>query len=466
MRKKTFLFVVAILLTATVCAENYTPAQIDEIALLVFGDGTPRQVKGLSANEKAASIKVDTLYFNNRPDAILCQNGIEWVIIANESTVPAVVCQGKGEISVGSLQASPLWWLLSDSMEGLENFRHSNSKLEYSRGELKSVTSPSIYPPLLDKDGENKWNQSRNNGNNTNHNNIYNKYCPPSSGSNASDGRFVAGCTAVAMGQVMWYHKYPAQAEIPRNMTNSGITSGGTETHYYAWDIMPPAIYDYTSNAKVNEIACLLRDCGFAGHMQYMNAGSAMSLTYAKSALENTFHYSTRMKQYSSGASIFNYIIRSEIALDRPVIIQATHKSNGGTHTYVIDGYDEALNAYHINMGWGGYCSAWYGVAADTAYGNYTIARRMLYEIMPDDSEYEYTPGEHHYLSFRYSNNTIEVSTSGFAEIQYWRIVYISTGTTVKTGSSVPVNVSSLSSGLYALMVQTTHGTETFLFRK
>ena len=65
-----------------------------------------------------------------------------------------------------------------------------------------------------------------------------------------------------------------------------------------------------------------------------------------------------------------------------------------------------------------------------------------------------------------YSNNTIEVSTSGFAEIQYWRIVFISTGTTVKTGSTVPVNVSSLSSCLYAIMVQTTHGTESFLFRK
>lgn len=468
MRKRSLLFVVAILVTATVCAEHYTPAQIDEIALTVFGDGTPRQAKRVSANEKASNIKVDTLYFNNRPDAILCQNGIEWVIIANESTVPAIVCQGMGEISIDELQESPLWGLLSDSMEGLEKFRHSDMDLEFEGGTLKSVTSSTLMTPLLDEGGNNLWRQSRNNSgtNYTNHNNIYNKYCPPSTGSKASDGKFIVGCTAVAMGQIMWFHKYPSQADIPRNMTNSGITSGGTETHYYAWNIMPPAIYDYTSEAAANEVACLLRDCGFAGHMQYMNAGSAMSLTYAKSALVNTFHYSARMKHYSAGASIFNYIIRSEIALRRPVIIQATHESNATSHSFVIDGYDEVSNAYHINMGGGNSLNTWYGLAASNAYGDYTIARRMLYEIMPDDPAFDYTPESHRYLTFKYADNTIEVSTSGFAEIRYWNIVYIPTGTTVKSGVSVPVNVASLSSGMYVLTVQTTHGTETFVFNK
>lgn len=468
MRKRFFLFTAAILVATIIYAENYTPAQINEIALTIFGDRIPRQAKGLSVNEKASGIKVDTLYFNNRPDAILCQNGIEWVIIANEKTVPAVVCQGKGEISVDNLQASPLWWLLSDSMAGLEKFRSSNKEFVYRGGQLRSVTSSGLMTPLLDTRGEeNKWMQNCNNtaDGHSNYDKVYNKYCPPS-GNHGSHGRYYVGCTAVAMGQVMWFHKYPSHADIPRNMTNSGITSGGTETHYYAWDIMPPTICDYTSDANVNEIACLLRDCGFAGHMQYMTTGSAMSLTYAKSALENTFHYSTSMKQYSSGASIFNYIIRSEVALGRPVIIQATHESNGFTHTYVIDGYDETINSYHINMGWGNNANTWYALASDSAYGNYTIARRMLYEIMPDDSEYEYTTGEHHYLTFKYSNNTIEVSTSGFAEIQSWRIVFLATGSLVRFGSSVPVDVSSLPSGSYALRVQTTHGVESFVFRK
>ena len=86
---------------------------------------------------------------------------------------------------------------------------------------------------------------------------IYNKYCPRFY--DVSDGRTIAGCTAVAMGQVMWYHRWPAYAAIPAHIYSSGVTYGGFVPRIYNWNLIPPYIRDTTALGRANTIASLLR---------------------------------------------------------------------------------------------------------------------------------------------------------------------------------------------------------------
>lgn len=387
----------------------------------------------------------------------LCQDGANWVIFANEQSVTPIVCYGEGILKMEDLTESTLGFLLTESMIGLDSLRLTGQSTPQKRTATTMSTRSTTKPiPLL---GNNLWAQYwNNNGEVHDGSKIYNKYCPTFY--NCADGRTYVGCTAVAMGQVMWYHQWPQTANIPANINMAGITSGDDITFYYDWNNMPPAIYDTTPLDQVNAIAGLLRDCGYAGHMIYGSAGSLMTLTNAITALRNTFKYEARMKQYSSGAKIFNNIIKEEIAANRPVIVQATHKSKGTAHSFVIDGYDSSDETYHINLG--GIGTAWYSVDGADCYANYTVARRMLYEIIPN---YDYIGTQS--IAEEGTTESLAKQSSLSAKIEYDMIsivvesnenvgwsIYDIYGNKVSAGNHLQVNTSTFPAGKYTIVVE------------
>ena len=419
----------------------------------------------------ANSVTIDTLYLGSTPKMFLCQDGNNWVVLANEQSVSPIVCLGEGSLSVADLQKSPLWLLLNESMLGLDSLRRSD---DYEPAEnaitLQSTARAAArMMPLL---GNNIWGQSYNNdGTAAKADYAYNKYCPDFF--DVDQGRTAVGCTAVAMAQVMWYNKWPNSASIPSNINKAGITSGTDVTRTYNWSNMPTSVYNTTSLSQVNAIASLLRDCGYAGHMIYAKAGSSMTLTNAISALRNTFQYSAHMKQYSSGATKFNNIIKSEIAAGRPVIIQATHASNGGAHSFVIDGYNSSTETFHLNMGWWGKENAWYAISGYNCYDYYTVARRMLYEIIPNKSkqivmDYEDEIEENtlqenvNPINIQVEANAISIQSDSNVQ---WTI-YNTYGQSVASGLSNYINTTTLPTGTYSIIVYNDNTTNQTKFVK
>ncbi len=447
---------VAVYFAGAVYAQDYNKDEVQQMASAFLGNG----VSTFSNN--AATLTIDSLFLGDNPKMFLCQNGTNWVVLANEQLVKPVVCHGEGTITLDELYESPLWFLLTESMIGLDSIRilgdDANPEGFATDNGIATLASSTAMTPLLEKNGiVNKWNQLSNNSGTTDINKSYNKLCP--SFYNVSNGKTAVGCTAVAMGQILWYWKFPSSARIPVSIDIAGITSYDFETHYYDWNNTPGSIYNSTPQKQIDNVAGLLRDCGYSGNMIYGAQGSSMTLTNALSALRNDFNYSAHMKQYSSGAKKFNNIIKSEMAAGRPVMIQATHATNVkkfGTHTFIIDGYDSNAEEYHLNLGWGGgSVNTWYSVSGTDSYYNYRVARRMLYEIIPNNTKqavapqnYDIEETENDIITFGGNHITIDASN-----VEQWAI-YDNYGNLMLEGNEPSINITDLSNGLYIIRVQ------------
>lgn len=169
-----------------------------------------------------------------------------------------------------------------------------------------------------------------------------------------------AGCVAVAMGQIMRYHRWPETGrgwhkyvpsenpEIGQQVANFGATT-------YHWDLMPDKLSRQHSAAEKSAVAQLLRHAGVAVDMSYTKNGSGSYTCDVLYAMPHYFRYSDSISMCTyanfSVDGWFN-IIKAEIDAGRPVIYSgATSRQEG--HAWVVDGYN--TDGYlHINWGWGG----------------------------------------------------------------------------------------------------------------
>ena len=160
----------------------------------------------------------------------------------------------------------------------------------------------------------------------------YNDQCPDN---------MLAGCVAIAMAQVMHFHKYPQHGQGSNSYTWKGkkLTANFGET-YYRWDEME------TDGEAVAE---LVYHCGVSVWMDYSSSFSGSNEYYAKSALVDFFGYDEDIKlmprnKYTDEE--WSDILRQQLDEGLPMIY-----SSGG-HTFVVDGYNSD-GLFHANMGFG-----------------------------------------------------------------------------------------------------------------
>ena len=137
-----------------------------------------------------------------------------------------------------------------------------------------------------------------------------------------------AGCVAVAMAQIMAYHRFPTS--ITTTYPNDGYTQHYGETIELDWDnlIAYPYINDY-------KISALLREIGEQVGMDYIsnpNSSGAERTAAVNGFKAFGYHFVTNLSHYSDGA------IRRELDCDRPVYVRGTDPQEGG-HAWVADGY-------------------------------------------------------------------------------------------------------------------------------
>lgn len=162
----------------------------------------------------------------------------------------------------------------------------------------------------------------------------YNKYCPEKDGRNC-----VVGCVAVAVGQLMAFHQWPAQY--------NGYT--------YDWSRM-------INSSTADMTSRLLSEVGVKGmlDMRYGIYSSSAYLHKTVRVLKNMGYASWgKYMDYSFGK------IRSEIDLGYPVLMCGVQKGADAGHAWVVDayalkerktnrGFEEQQRYLHCNWGWNG----------------------------------------------------------------------------------------------------------------
>lgn len=214
----------------------------------------------------------------------------------------------------------------------------------------------------------------------------YNDQLPIYSGNE----RCVTGCTATAMAQVMYYHKWPTKGTGSHTYTDvikgKEVTlSANFGNTTYQWSSMTNTYGSNSSSASKQAVALLFKHIDVAVEMNFDDGNtnqSSASYNKAAYALKTYFGYDDNIqvlytsywystydsywvdlyKKYYD--SYWDDIICNELKHKRPVMHCGTNgQANDGGHAFVIDGHD-GKGKYHINFGWDGQKDGYFALNA------------------------------------------------------------------------------------------------------
>ena len=196
----------------------------------------------------------------------------------------------------------------------------------------------------------------------------YNAMCPTEP--HVTSGHALAGCTAVAMGQIMRYWRHPEHgvgshsyvannANMGGGYGNYGTLSADFANTYYDYDNMPDSLTANSTAEEVNAVATLLYHCGVSLDMAYGVRNSAAIYSIVDDALMTYFDYAEPLHVYRSVYSQSSWLNMMQNELDHLRPIFYTGASEMSAHAFVCDGYNER-GFFHINWGWGGYADGYY----------------------------------------------------------------------------------------------------------
>lgn len=169
------------------------------------------------------------------------------------------------------------------------------------------------------------------------------------------------GCVAVAMAQVLYYHKLPTRLHGKKTYTytsSEGLRGSDGSTTITISDDLSRYSIDWANlidrpwnrntgradctEAEAMAVSTLMYVCGLATKMNYGYKGSGAHVDWATEGI-NTLFDGLRAEHVSFDEGV----ILSELSARRPVIY------SGGGHCFVIDGAN-AQGYLHCNLGWGG----------------------------------------------------------------------------------------------------------------
>jgi hypothetical protein len=224
----------------------------------------------------------------------------------------------------------------------------------------------------------------------------YNYYTPP--GPVGSTANYPAGCVATAMAQLMRYYQFPTT-----DVGSAGFTiyvNGSASTYYlqggdtsggpYVWSNMPLVPTGSPPTAQCQAIGALVADAGATVNMDYSADGSSSALLDAKTALVNTFHYTSAIKGWNNNGDISSSLpamINPNLDARYPVLLSIEGSSGG--HAVVADGYGYSASTlyHHLNLGWSGVSTAWYALPLiDTSSYTFTVVDGCLYNTYTNGS--------------------------------------------------------------------------------
>ena len=192
---------------------------------------------------------------------------------------------------------------------------------------------------------------------------IYRDHTPLIDGKNSHPGDL-----AVAMAQIMNYHKYPAVGQGQNTYSSKGETlSYDFSTLKLDWDSMLPKYDESCTDEQKSAIAELIYACGVAANMQYDTKESTTTLEKAARGLVKHFGYDKSINvDYGPYHTLqeWNDMIYRHLVENGPIIYHFYNYRNNPFYSYYIcDGYDgEGL--FHFNADLGGKNDGYYRLSA------------------------------------------------------------------------------------------------------
>ena len=326
--KKHILFILCSILALNAGAERISR---DEAMVLAQDFMKGKVLEPVQTSSSKASVRGgannESYYIFNAAD-----NGGYAIIAADDRVSPVLGYSDQGNINLDNMPENMASWLEYYEYEINSLKSDANIVLDtpVSRDEIK---------PMLD----NYWRQT----------DPYNLLCPVYDGIQCP-----VGCTALAMAQIMYYHKWPVREvdSIPSyiNMYNSQLVEGLPATTF-KWNLIKPLHRTEETGGSLYAVAELLRYCGQAIETGYETYGSGAYDTNVPKALIERFNYSRQTRlvyKYDYSSYDWAELIYNELASGRPVFYAGYGTLSDG-HAFVCDGY---MNGYfHINWGGGGY---------------------------------------------------------------------------------------------------------------
>ena len=195
----------------------------------------------------------------------------------------------------------------------------------------------------------------------------------------------IVGCVAVAMGQLVYYWKYPAldMARIEQfdwcNMVNS-------------LELNAP---DYEKNRYA--ISYLLKECGKFVDMEYGCDASRANTCDVADALKDKFDFHDHtdcFHRYAHDNLLVNdweETILYCLDAGRPVIYSGK-TDDGSGHSFICDGYDASSGMFHFNWGWYGYYSTdddWFTLSNPHpgTHGSYHNNQKAIWYARPNSTQ-------------------------------------------------------------------------------
>jgi hypothetical protein len=252
---------------------------------------------------------------------------------------------------------------------------------------LKTVEKPDATTPTLRADGflGSHWTQDY----------PYNQLCPrdPMNGNAYS----VAGCPAIAMGQIINYL---------RTTQDTRFTDNDDYNHYYAgrnyvidddWASLKfpsfpmlnemldsiDAAYERGEELSDELAAALVFACGTACTQVYTSEGSGTF--YVDQAYEAYQRFGfTDCVLFREPDSIMYATLISNLNAGYPAHLAVENPAGMVGHNVVVDGYRESDGKFHINFGYGGSLDNWYDIPDPNFYYGMTKVEGIILNIIPD----------------------------------------------------------------------------------
>lgn len=331
--RTTMTLFLALLCTDGAWADNVTAEQAHKLAQAFLNNHLTNTSKARRAPGTMPQLtlenQVSGLYVFNVSD----DGG--FIIVSNDdATTPILGYSDSGSFDSNNMPDNLKAWLqgYADEIAWLQQHESTATTAPNKAPRRVGTHSITTIGPLLTT----TWDQGS----------PYNASCPPDN----NDKKYVTGCVATAMAQIMKYHQWPQEAAQP-------ISSYNLPSKTFDWANMKNSYTENYTDAQKTAVADLMLYCGRSVNMDYGFSSSGAITRDVVSALTTYFGYSTTTKYVSR--SYYSYanwtdLIYHELSQGRPVLYGGQSTTNG--HAFVCDGYKYESNTdlFHINWGWGG----------------------------------------------------------------------------------------------------------------
>ena len=382
--KRKLLLVVALLVSTLV-----VPALADNVDLETAERAAMDFVCSRNASGQFRSAMPRQLWAHTEPSRVdprqaayyIVNTDKGFVIVAGDDRARTILAYSDNPLTdIDDLPPGALYWLdlYRQQIEALQT--HPDLSVSPQRLRTSLYHPSESISPLL----QSQWSQG----------NPFNRNCPKVGSSTC-----YAGCSAVALAQVMRYWQYPARSDtLPSYTTRTlEINVPALEGTTFDWSNMLdtyPILGGYSTDQR-DAIAALMRYVGQAMNMDYKSQGSDASeydilnairffgfdktaCFVEKSSIEGEDYYAD---------NIWSAMLWNELKMGRPVVYCAYTMEEDSTlmgHAFNVDGYDAVDDTYHVNYGYRGSGDGYYALNAFVLSGyQFDIGQLMFLNVMP-----------------------------------------------------------------------------------